>query len=83
MRFPGDVCETCRHFDSSSHSSATKDGGMCRAHAPVADDRNGLARWPTVDWADWCAEYARQLEPVMPEPTPAPAPADPFDDIPF
>jgi len=50
-------CENCRWWDTSTSLAADEDKSPCRVHAPVADDRSGVARWPFTDASDWCGEF--------------------------
>lgn len=53
-------CEDCRWWDSSTQpgDKAPDTHGVCRAMAPVADDRTGHARWPFTEDTDWCGMFS-------------------------
>jgi hypothetical protein len=57
-------CEDCRYWDNSTQmaGAAPDTTGLCRIHPPVADDRNGAARWPFTEDTDWCASFAPRRE---------------------
>lgn len=52
-------CEDCRWWDSSTkHRDDDADvTGLCRVNPPVVDKRNGHARWPFTEAADWCGQF--------------------------
>lgn len=50
-------CERCRWWDTSTMHGAHKDRSPCRVNPPVADERDGLARWPYTDASDWCGHF--------------------------
>jgi hypothetical protein len=56
-------CENCLWWDSSTqpHWADRDTHGVCRVNPPVADDRNGGARWPFTEDCDWCGGFV--LEP--------------------
>lgn len=67
-------CENCRWWDCSTQrgDAATDTTGLCRVAPPVADERNGAARWPFTEDTDWCGSFSQE------------APPEPNDDeIPF
>jgi hypothetical protein len=52
-------CESCLWWDSSTqHAYSEPDTtGICRARAPVADERDHKAVWPFTEYNDWCASH--------------------------
>lgn len=56
-------CERCRFFDSSTQSAVAQPDttGLCRRNPPVADKRDGTARWPFVEDTDWCGSFSVPL----------------------
>ena len=52
-------CETCFFWDNSTQlgSAEADTTGACRAKPPVADERNGIARWPFTHDTDWCGSF--------------------------
>ena len=57
-------CESCRYWDTSCQPSGMgKDThGLCRRLPPIADDRDGMGRWPFTEDCDWCGQYERDAE---------------------
>jgi hypothetical protein len=49
-------CEDCRWWDNSTQrlDAAPDTTGLCRATTPVADERDGRARWAFTEDTDWC-----------------------------
>lgn len=52
-------CEDCRYFDTSTQQAISPPDttGLCRVNPPIADERDGTARWPFVGDTDWCGKY--------------------------
>jgi hypothetical protein len=46
----GQICETCRFFQS-------RHGGECRRFPPMVRDWRHQDRFPAVDKLDWCGEW--------------------------
>jgi len=57
-------CEDCKNWDNSTqHGNAQPDTtGLCRAQPPVADERDGSARWPFTEDTDWCGWFVARPE---------------------
>lgn len=55
------MCENCKWWDNSTELVSAQPGttGACRVRPPVADDRNGQARWPYTEDVDWCGSFHR------------------------
>lgn len=53
------ICENCKFWDNSVQRAGAEPDttGMCRINPPVADERDGSARWPFPEDLDWCGEW--------------------------
>jgi hypothetical protein len=42
-----DACKNCLYFKTQE----------CHRHPPIAVEKNGMSRFPRVDFYDWCGEF--------------------------
>lgn len=54
-------CETCPFWDNSTQKQGAEPDttGLCRINPPVADERDGAARWPFTEDTDWCSDHPK------------------------